>query len=973
MKAREHSLIQRENGIDYLSFLENLPVMLYAAEPHPPFAPLYVSSEFASLGYPLEDWYASADLWMKAIHPDDRDGILAATEAAMMSGGETDLEYRLATRDGDVRWVHDRGCFIRDASGEAIGWQGVIIDVTAHKQAETLLKESEERHRQMFEKNQAIKLLIDAETRAIVDANPAACKFYGYSREELKTKSITDINTLPPQMVKREVRNAKNEQRGYFIFPHRLASGEIRDVEVHSSPLQLSNRNLLYSIIHDVTERKRDEKAVKESEEKYRDLFENATDLIYTHDLSGNFTSLNRAGEVITGYSREEAMRMNISEVVAPEFLETARAMITSKISSETVTSYELEIIAKGGRRVSLELRSRVILHNDSPVGVQGIGRDITARKQVEEALKLSESRYRFLSDGIMHHVWTARADGKLNYVSRRTLEYFGRTRQEMLEESWQNAVHPEDLSECMARWKHSLATGEYYETEFRLRGADGVYRWHLSRANASLDGDGIIVNWFGTNTDIHDKKMAEAKLNHSALHDTLTDLPNRTEFMNHLEKAIKTAVEDESFRFAVLFLDLDRFKVINDSLGHIVGDKLLIGIARRLRACVRPSDIVARLGGDEFTILLNRTGDISEVAVIAERLQKTLSKPFKFNNHEVFSSASIGITLSDRSNRQPEDFLRDADSAMYRAKESGKARFEIFDQAMHVRNVNLLQLESDLRRAVKRDEFEVYYQPVVALEKGEVKEFEALIRWRHPRRGLISPSEFITIAEETGLIIQLGEWILIEACRQTAEWQKRFPDFGELSVSVNLSAKQLTHPLLTARVREILEQSELDARYLKLEVTESTVMENAETALGVLQELRALGVSLSTDDFGTGYSSLSYLHRFPFQRLKIDRSFVSEMDKNIKSEAIVRSILMLGQNLEIETVAEGIENEEQLWQLRSLGCPFGQGYLFSPPVPASGADKLLTEGLPFSFDLTETPFSFADTKRQFIELEEIQ
>jgi diguanylate cyclase (GGDEF)-like protein/PAS domain S-box-containing protein len=505
-------------------------------------------------------------------------------------------------------------------------------------------------------------------------------------------------------------------------------------------------------------------------------LFENATDLIYTHDLQGNFTSLNRAGEIVTGYTREEALKMNISAIVAPEFLETARRMSVDKVDGEAAANYELEIIAKDGRRVSLELSTRIIQQNGARVGVQGIGRDITARKQIEEALKLSESRYRFLSDGIMHHVWTAQPNGKLNYVSRRTLEYFGRTHEKMIEESWQDVIHPADLPECLERWRHSLKTGEYYETEFRLRGADGIYRWYLARANPSHDSDGKIINWFGTNTDIHDKKMAEARLNHSALHDTLTALPNRTEFMKHLEKAIETAAIDETFRFAVLFLDLDRFKVINDSLGHIVGDKLLVGIARRLSACVRPSDIVARLGGDEFTILLNRTGDIDEVAIIAERLQKTLSKPFTFDNHEVFTSASIGVTVSDAGRSQPEDFLRDADSAMYRAKELGKARFEIFDQAMHVRNVNLLQLESDLRRAVERKEFEVFYQPVVSLEKGAVREFEALIRWRHPRRGLISPGEFITIAEETGLIIAIGEWILIEACRQTAAWQRRFP-----------------------------------------------------------------------------------------------------------------------------------------------------------------------------------------------------
>ncbi|HEX8287621.1 MAG TPA: PAS domain S-box protein [Pyrinomonadaceae bacterium] len=1088
----------REQECSYRSFIENLPVMFYAVEPFPPFKPIYVSPAFAALGYQLEDWQNSLDMWIRTIHPQDRKGVLLKTEAAMQKGEEIDYEYRLIAQDGTIRWVRDRGSFIRGESGEIVYWQGIIFDITACKQAQASVRESEERHRQMFEKNQSIKLLIDAETGSIVDANPAACKFYGYGREEFRTMKITDINALPEKQIKREMRRAKNERRNCFVFPHRLSSGEIRDVEVHSSPLFSQGKNLLYSIIYDITERKRaeeslieserqyrnvfenandliyvhdldgnyisvnqaserlfgykreealqmnvsqiivpehleftrqmlkekisgakqtayevdcitkngrrvtlevnssiiykngkptgvqgiardittrkrDEKTLKESVEQYRDLFENANDLIYTHDLHGNFTSLNRAGEIITGYAREEALKMNISEVVAPEFLERARQMTARKVSGEAPMPYELEIIAKDGHRVPLELSSRLIFHNGLPIGVQGIGRDITERKRDQEALKLSERRYRFLSESIMHQVWTATPEGDMDYINRRALEYFGLTQEQMFGKGWQDVVHPDDLPECLERWNYSLRTGNYFEVEFRLQRADGTYRWHTARASAGKDSGGKIVKWFGTNTDIDDKRMAEEKLNHYALHDTLTNLPNRTEFINHLKTAIKRSVADEEFRFAVLFLDLDRFKVINDSLGHLIGDKLLIGIARRLKSCVRPGDVVARLGGDEFTILLNKTGGAAEVAKVAERLQTKLSKPFMFNNYEVFTTASIGVILSDSDHTKPEEYLRDADAAMYRAKESGKARYEIFDSEMHVRNINLLQLETDLRYAVERNELEVFYQPIVCLETGKIREFEALIRWRHPKHGLISPSEFISTAEETGLIIPIGQWILSESCRQISQWHQRYPEFSSLSVSVNLSAKQLMHPSLTSQVQQILQKCKLEPHNLKLEVTESTVMENSETALGILSELRALGVSLSTDDFGTGYSSLSYLHRFPFQRMKIDRSFINRMDSDIKSEAIVRSILMLGQNLEIETVAEGIENEEQLWQLRSLGCPFGQGYLFSQPVNQTAAEKLLSEGLPFSFDSMEAPFSFADTKRRLIELDKIQ
>ncbi|MEO6050283.1 MAG: EAL domain-containing protein [Pyrinomonadaceae bacterium] len=418
---------------------------------------------------------------------------------------------------------------------------------------------------------------------------------------------------------------------------------------------------------------------------------------------------------------------------------------------------------------------------------------------------------------------------------------------------------------------------------------------------------------------DITERNRAEEKLRYYALHDTLTDLPNRVQFMNHLKQAVERADGNSYAKFAVLFLDLDRFKVINDSLGHAAGDKLLIAISERLKACVRPGDVVVRLGGDEFTILLNRSGEISEVVSVAERLQTKISEPFQIDNYEVFTTASIGIIVSGNVSRQAEDFLRDADAAMYRAKESGKARYEIFDRNMHVRNMNLWRVETDLRHAVERNEFEVLYQPIVELSTGRVDEFVALIRWRHPVvHGLVGPDEFVSVAEETGLIIQIGKWILEESCRQTAEWQRRFG--LPLSISVNLSPKQLIYPNLTSQVRDVLFETGLDASQLKLEVTESTVMEHSEKSLKVLSDLDGLGVELSTDDFGTGFSSLSYLQRFPFERLKTDRSFINIMDKDEKSGANVKTILMLGENLRLEVVAEGIETVSQLEKLRSVG-----------------------------------------------------
>ncbi len=459
-------------------------------------------------------------------------------------------------------------------------------------------------------------------------------------------------------------------------------------------------------------------------------------------------------------------------------------------------------------------------------------------------------------------------------------------------------------------------------------------------------------------------------KLLHQTMHDPLTGLPNRINFSNLLNEAIKRAHNRNTFDFAVLFLDLDRFKVINDSLGHLIGDQLLIGIANRIKNCVRPHDVVSRFGGDEFTILLNRVQKVEDAIEIAERLQRKLAVPFLLDGYEVFTSSSVGITFANQEQKMPEEFLRDADTAMYRAKSSGKARYEVFDREIHIRTVNLLQVENDLRRALEREEFEVYYQPILKLETEEICEFEALLRWNHPQFGLIQPNDFIPIAEESGLIVPIGKWILEESCRQVAAWQKTYPLHRDLKISVNLSAKQLMHPSLTRQVSEMLKINNLSPRSLKLEVTETTVMENSDLAFEIISELTDLGIQISSDDFGTCYSSLSYLHRFPFKRLKIDRSFISKMDHDLKSEEIVRSIIMLGLNLHLEVVAEGIETEGQLKLLRAIGCSAGQGYLFSKPVKAKYGEKLLINGLPRNIS---KPAFIVGENCTFVEVAKIQ
>jgi diguanylate cyclase (GGDEF)-like protein/PAS domain S-box-containing protein len=439
---------------------------------------------------------------------------------------------------------------------------------------------------------------------------------------------------------------------------------------------------------------------------------------------------------------------------------------------------------------------------------------------------------------------------------------------------------------------------------------------------------------------DISRRKQMEERLLHDAFHDALTGLPNRALFMDHLKLAVERAKRPEKkYLFAVLFLDLDRFKIINDSLGHTMGDQLLVATAARIQKCLRHLDTVARFGGDEFAVLLDGVEDVNDTIHVAQRLQREITTPINVGGHEVFTSVSIGIALSNTGYERPEEVLRDADTAMYRAKAAGKSRYEIFDKGMHSRAVALLRLETDLRRAVEREEFVVHYQPIVSLFDDSIQGFEALVRWQHPERGLVTPSEFIPVAEETGLIIPLGRWVLRESCRQMHQLQAASAAQRPLSLSVNLSGKQFMQTDLVGQVEEILRETGFDPRRLQLEITESSVIENTETVTEMLLQLRALGIRLSMDDFGTGYSSLSYLHRFPIHTLKIDRSFVSGGDGE---NEIVRTIIMLARNMGMDIVAEGVETREQLAYLKELKCEYGQGFLFSHPLDIDTACKLL-------------------------------
>lgn len=454
----------------------------------------------------------------------------------------------------------------------------------------------------------------------------------------------------------------------------------------------------------------------------------------------------------------------------------------------------------------------------------------------------------------------------------------------------------------------------------------------------------GLLLGAFVT-----ERKQSQQQLLYNAYHDSLTGLYNRAWLMDKLKQAVAQTNENKNYLFAILFFDLDRFKVINDSLGHGFGDQMLIAIAERLKICLRHKDTVARFGGDEFTILLDDIQGVREATRVAERITQDLAKSINLGGHEIFTTASIGIAISSVDYQQPEDILRDADIAMYRAKAQGASRYAVFDRAMHDEIVQMSQLENDLRRAVdslenqSEPQFQIYYQPIVLLSSGTISGFEALIRWQHPTRGLLYPGQFISIAEETGLIIPLGKWVLREACRQLQTWQVIFGFRASLTIAVNVSVRQFLQPNLVEEVEQLLRETNLNPASLKLEITESLVIENPEEALAMLTQIKALGVQLAIDDFGLGYSSLSRLHSFRVNTLKIDRSFVSQLGIDGENSEIIQAIVMLAHLLGISVTAEGVETPAQLEQLRTLECEEGQGYLFARPLTRQAAELLLS------------------------------
>jgi diguanylate cyclase (GGDEF)-like protein/PAS domain S-box-containing protein len=951
-----------------------------------------------------------------------------------------------------------------------------VASAIEQKRQEDALRESERRYRQMFENNRAVQMLIDPDSGRIVDANVAAAEFYGWDIDTLRTMHLWQINTLDEEALRSEMTNVALQQRSYFVFRHRLANGEIRDVEVHSGPIVASGRTLLYSIIHDITERKRAEEALLLSEQKYRNIVDYASVGIYRSKPDGTILMANPTLARILGYeSIEDLQRRNLATDVyvtegersgalerfaangyaieeellwrrkdgtpiwvqlnahaidlhagaevfegfvfditerklADQQVAAANAQRKAVLDAATrvsiiatdplgvitvfntgaermlgyaasdvigirnVTEIHLDTeLVQHARRLAFELSERLngfdvlvrraasegleerewtyIRNDGEPVivllsitalrdelgnltGYLHVGTDVTERKHAEETLRQQTAAMTASMDGI------GILDGRLDfsYVNDALAKLFGYpTAQELVGRSICDLYEPPEqvrfitsvvpLVQQRGRWRGE-ATG--------LRNDGSLFPQEISLT--AIEGGGMVC----VVRDITERTYAEEQIKHLAYHDALTTLPNRLLFKDRVSVAISHAQRHDA-RVAVLFLDLDRFKVINDSLGHNIGDQLLQAVAARVQSCVRDSDTVARLGGDEFTLLLPELSHPEDAALVSQKILEAVRYPFHIEGREFYITTSIGISIFPEDGVDAETLIKSADTAMYQAKEQGRDNYQLFNAVVNAKALQRIALEHGLRRALTHHELAVHYQPIFDFRTGRITGMEALLRWTNPEMGPIPPATFIPLAEAIGVMIPIGTWALRAACAQAKAWHDA--GFNTLSLAVNLSVCQLQQADLVTLVREILAETGLQARLLELEITESTAMQSPEASIRTLYDLKKLGIRISLDDFGTGHSSLAYLKRFPIDTLKIDQSFVRDITRDPDTAAIVTAIIAMGHSLRLKVIAEGVEFTDQATFLKRCGCDQMQGYLINSPMPAVELGAILAAG----------------------------
>jgi diguanylate cyclase (GGDEF)-like protein/PAS domain S-box-containing protein len=895
------------------------------------------------LGYSAEEYSAIEPIDL--VHPADRAVLRRKWRELIEAPGARKMwEARTRTSEGNYRWYEVVMINLLD-DPEVAGVLNSITDISARRAPEPD-SEFDSQFEQLVQGSpDVIASLHDDGTVSWVSG--AITELLGWSPEDMVGRPVFEFiepDDLPAALERFARALGSIESVDPITLRARHRDGSNVVVEVAGSIItdQLSGTSTFVINIRDVSWRQDAIDALRNRERLFRTVAQSSPIGIYQQDANNECIYVNETWTEITGMSFDEARGSGWRRIMHHDDVDAIGLPDVGRTPGALHRNLEFRVMRPDGDVRWVTVRAAPLLNAEGElVGTVGTLDDITERRQTER----ERQRLIDIFEATEDFVGICDTDTQMLYMNAAAKRIAGMEPDESIAGRTVADTFPPSVAERLSNEIRPIVerTGKWYG-ELTVARPEGGLVPVAAQLLMHVPPEGGPPYFSAVLHDISERKAFEHRLAHQATHDPLTGLPNRTLLLDRLEGALARARRHQR-RVAVLFLDLDHFKVVNDSLGHGLGDRLLMAIAERLTVALRPGDTVARFGGDEFVILCEDLQDDAEAIVIAERVDQALSHPFAIDQTEVFVGVSIGIAMPDGDDAEAETLIRDADAAMYRAKDRGRARWELFDNAMRASAVDRLDIENALRRALERRELRVFYQPIIDLRTGAVDGVEALLRWEHPERGLLPPLDFITVAEETGLIVPIGSWVLDQACRQVQRWQSVSPGSAPLRVSVNISGRQLGHPRLVEDVAAILDDTGINPAHVELEITESVLMDDVEMSSETLGRLHTLGVKLAVDDFGTGYSSLSYLRRFPVDLLKVDRSFVDGLGEDPSDSAIVTAIITLAHALGLSAVAEGVESPLQLAELRRLGCDRAQGYFMARPAGGHEVGEIIAAG----------------------------
>ena len=894
------------------------------------------------LGYTEEELLRLS--WLDVTHPEDA-GRAARLVAKMLADPGVrlpELEKRYRCKDGTERCALASIALVRGADGQPEYFVSVLQDITDRKRAESAAEESELRFRQLAENIGEVFWLTDPSKNEVLYVSPAYEQIWGRSCESVYASPRDWIEAIHVEDRARVLLAAQQQAAGNYDEEYRVVrpDGSTRWIRDRAFPVLRDGRVYrVTGIAEDITDRKRAGDELRESERRFRDMLGNVELISMTLDREARITYCNDYLLRLTGWRREELIGKNWFDVFIPADINGSMKGVFAGLLENLPPywHYENEIVTRAGERRLIRWNNSVLRSASGEVsGTASIGEDITESKRAQEAIQRADARYRATFDqagvGIVH----ASLEGRFMRVNRKMCDMLGYEEAELVGRGFAAVTHPEDgklTADPVAALRDSADATAMPEYEKRYVCRDGRTLWGAVSLSLVRDAQGRPEYFIALVKDVTARKEAEEKLIYRAHYDPLTDLPNRTLFYDRLAQVLNQARRHD-WTFGVMVIDLDRFKSVNDTLGHSHGDRLLQDVAKRLSQCLRSGDTVARVGGDEFAIVAADLARAQDAAILAQKVLESLAKPFDLDGHEVFIGASVGIATFPMDGCEGGLLIKNADAALYRAKELGRNNYQFYTAAMNERAMENLLLENDLRHALERREFRLHFQPKARLRDGRVAGFEALLRWERPGKGLVSPAQFVPLLEDTGLIVPVGDWVIRAAFAQLREWREEGRE--PLPVAVNLAAKQFVHHDIVAVVEAAIRESGMPAELLEVEITESDAMKNPEQTLAVLQRLEARGVRIAIDDFGTGYSSLSYLKRFPVHTVKLDRSFVKGLPDDTEDASIALAVVTMAHSLGLEVVAEGVETAAQKHFLAEHGCDQMQGYLLSRPLPAA-------------------------------------